>query len=127
MLLGNEDDVEEKKNMIEMSINKFFNKNRLKLKQYKYNCLGNDKESSVKVLKVNIYDTWDLKHFINKSILFFQLTCKTLFLKYALDYFTKDIDEFNKCTKKDFNNFKFRIAEDILKHGGKLNKERKVV
>ena len=57
MLLGNEDDVEEKKNMIEMSINKFFNKNRLKLKQYKYNCLGNDKESSVKVLKVNIYDT----------------------------------------------------------------------
>lgn len=53
MLLGNEDDVEEKKNMIEMSINKFFNKNRLKLKQYKYNCLGNDEESSVNVLKVN--------------------------------------------------------------------------
>ena len=54
MLLGNEDDVEEKKNIIKMSINKFFNKDRLKLKQYKYTCLGNDEESSVNVLKVNI-------------------------------------------------------------------------
>ena len=54
MLLSNEDDVEEKKNIIEMTYNKCFNKDRLKLKKYKYTCLGNDEELSVNVLKVNI-------------------------------------------------------------------------
>ena len=48
-------------------------------------------------------------------------------LKYALDYFTKDIDEFKQCKKEDCNNFKFLMAEEILKHGGKISKKSKVI
>ena len=43
---------------------------------------------------------------------------KTYF-QYAIDYFTKENDEFTKVNKEDYNNLKLQMAEDILKKGGR--------
>ena len=40
-----------------------------------------------------------------------------IYTQYAIDYFTKEIDEFTKVNKEDIKRFKLRMAEDILKKG----------
>lgn len=54
ILLGNEDDVDEKIKILGMKINKFSYKRNIKLQLYKYSYLDSDEESSVNVVKVSI-------------------------------------------------------------------------